>query len=207
MAIQLYTPSKKDRPDRLSLIGMRLEFGCQLLGLIQSIYGSYPSLAKRQRGDGVEKTIRDINQLLGMGGSFKNGCLYREEKLPELFKRGEQEQICDHAIPVAHLRDRYLANPNINIVKLALYPVVRISKEANDKLNRAGRTKSGDKEGYPLSRYEGLDISLVTHYGGAPLDPATWTDADHWALMKKTADQTPDLKEIIEHFKIELGRD
>lgn len=205
MAIQLYTPSKKDRPSRVSLIDLRLEFGRQLLFLIQSIYGDYPSLAKRQRSDGVEKTIRDINQLLGMGGSFKNGCLYREEKLSEMFKRGEQEQICDHAIPVADLRDRYLANPNLNIVKLALYPVVRISKEANGQLNRAKRTKSGHKEGYPLSRYEGLDISLVTHHGGAPLDPARWTDADHWELVSRTADETPELKEIIERFNVELG--
>jgi len=55
----------------------------------------------RKVNDTVATIIRDCNGILGCGGNFKNGCLYREGKLEEKWtpKNGE-DVICDHAIPV-----------------------------------------------------------------------------------------------------------
>lgn len=203
MAIQLYTPSKS-RPSRIKLIEKRIEFGLGVLNLAEKVYKDCQDLVQRKRNDAIEGIIRDVCGLMGMGGQFKNGCLYIEKELPKEYRRGQPKQICEHAIPVADLRKRYLANSDLNIVKLVLYPVVRVSDDANGKLDKANRTKKGCKAGLPLSRYEGLGINLVTH-NRENVDPAKWTDADHWDLVKRTADQTPELMEIIEHFKIKLN--
>ena len=203
MAIQLYTP-RKGRPSRIDLIEKRIEFGQGVLNLVVEVYKDCQDLRRRKCNDAVEGVIRDIGQLMGMGGQFKNGCLYREKKLLEEYKKGQPKQICEHAIPVAELRKRYLDNCELNFVKLSLCPIVRISEDANRKLDEAKRTKSGYQKGLPLSRYEGLGIELVTH-NGEDIDPATWKDEDHWNLIKDTVANAPELAEIIKHFKIFEG--
>lgn len=203
MAIQLYTPRDKDR-SRVRLIEMAIDYGSKAIDLLQQVYGQYPELAQRRQRDEAAKVIRAINEVLGAGGNFKNGCLYREKSLPERFRRSEGTQVCDHAVPVSRLTNMYLGNRRLNLVRLALYPVVRLTDESNRRLTAGGLANSGEEDGYPLYRYarlEGTKIEIVTHHGD-PADPATWTDENHWKLVKATADKNPELAEIIEHFKI-----
>jgi hypothetical protein len=204
MAIQLYTPHNKDL-SRVKLIGMAIEYGTKAIDLLQEVYGTFPDLASRRQRDESAKIIRAINDILGVSGNFRNGCFYRQRGLSE---RSETGQVLDHAIPVIHIVRNYIDGSASGYVKAALHPVVRITKDANAQLNRAGRAQSGQRDGYPLSRYLGLDpeIKVVTH-DGEPVDTDTWTDDNHWGLVARTAKETPELKEIIDHFKIKLGRD
>lgn len=203
MAIQLYTPQNKEL-SRVKLIEMAIDYGSKAKDLLQEVYGQFPELAQRRQRDEAAKVIRAINDILGTSGNFRNGCLYRESDLSERSKRG---QVLDHAVPVIELVNMQLDGTALGYVRAALHPVVRIAKSTDERLNGARRTISGTKKGYPLFRYEGLGIDIVTHEGEKVGDLAAWTDDDHWALVKKTANQTPELKEIIEHFKIKLGDD
>ena len=206
MAIQLYTPKDKEL-SRIRLIEMAIDYGSKAIDLLQQVYGQYPELAQRRQRDEAAKVIRAINEVLGAGGNFKNGCLYRERSLPERFRRGEGTQVCDHAVPVSRLTNMYLVDRRLNLVRLALYPVVRLTDESNRRLTAGGLANSGYKDGYPLYRYsrlERLDIEIVTHNGDT-VEPASWTDEDHWMLVKDTAANAPELAEIIEHFKIFEG--
>lgn len=207
MAIQV-PRVREGKPESIEAIKIHMRIGEVMLRTIEAEYNNYPKELQRQRSDMITGLIRKINGRLGMEGNFKNGCLYRQKSLPERFRRGEGTQVCDHAIPAVVLANMYLDNRSLNLVQLALYPVVRLTDKANKQLTTEGLADSGHKEGLPLFRYSGLvpEIEIVTHEG-TPVDPATWTDDNHWALVKKTANQTPELKEIIEHFKIKLGDD
>ncbi|MEW6206027.1 MAG: hypothetical protein AB1516_11960 [Pseudomonadota bacterium] len=148
----------------------------------------------RKVNDTVASIVRDCNGILGCGGNFKNGCLYREKDLPNPWipKKGQPAVICDHAIPVSELVKLYLQN-NIPPEELIFYPVVRISKEANDKLTKAGLAKKGNQPDFPLSRYSKIDLKIVTHFG-EEIDPKTWTLEQHMNLVRST----PELKKIID---------
>lgn len=151
----------------------------------------------RKVNDTVATIIRDCNGLLGCAGNFKNGCLYREKKLEEKWtpKKGQPPVICDHAIPVSELVKLY-SQKNIPLQELIFYPVVRISKEANDKLTMAGLAKKGNKPDLPLSRYSKIDLKILTHFG-EEIDPKTWTFEQHMNLVRST----PELKTIIDALR------
>lgn len=150
----------------------------------------------RKVNDTVANIIRDCNGVLGCGGNFKNGCLYRESVLDEIWTpKGDKQVICDHAIPVSELVQLYLQK-NTPLEELIFYPVVRISKEANEKLTKAGLAKKGNEPDFPLSRYSKIDIKIKTHFG-EEIDPKKWTIVQHMDLVRNT----PELKTIIDTLR------
>lgn len=136
----------------------------------------------------VGKIIRDCNQALGIGGSSKDGCLYREGSLKPEWDSKTEKVILDHAIPVTELVKQY--HKGIPLELLIFSPVVRIDNETNEKLTAGGFSKSGHHPDSPLSfplfRYSKVvGMSIVTH-NGIEIDPVTWTDQDHWELVLAT---------------------
>lgn len=142
----------------------------------------------------IADTIRHCNHMMGMSGSFKNGCLYREFGLAQFWSRGNGERVvCDHATPVRQLvTDHHAGTPIENLI---FSPVVRISKGANDSLTKIGLAKKGHNRNHPLSRYAHIDLRITTHFG-YEVNPATWTYNDHWSLVFKTHELSPLLKEL-----------
>ncbi|WP_275272007.1 hypothetical protein [Limnobacter sp. P1] len=150
----------------------------------------------RKVNDTVATIIRDCNGILGCGGNFKNGCLYRESVLDEIWTpRGDEQVICDHAIPVSELVRMYKED-NIQIEELIFYPVVRISQVANDNLTKKGFAKRGFDPNLPLLRYSKIDLKIKTHFG-EEIDPKTWTIEQHTDLVRNT----PELKIIIDTLR------
>lgn len=166
---------------------------------------------RSRRVDGViGATIRACNHVLGMSGSFKNGCLYREAGLAEFWsKRNGESVVCDHAVPVSELVRRY-HKENVPLQILAFSPVVRITQSSNEELTQNGYAKKGHKSGFPLFRYSLVGVSIVTHKGDE-IDAAKWTDDDHWTLMKDTTelkdviDGLPELSKRIKSIKSIVG--
>ena len=150
---------------------------------------------RRLRVNGkIADTIRDCNNFLSMSGNFKNGCLYREEGLSEIWKKGNGEEVvCEHAVPVTELVRRY--HDGEKIERLIFSPVVRITKKSNDELTRRRFAKRGWKLGFPLFRYSEIKMSVITHFGKV-VDPSTWTDEDHWNLVLSTEELWEVLNEL-----------
>lgn len=186
MAIRLLQCREKDAAT-VDLIRDAIDIGMECMKVVsQSKF--YRS---RRINERVSAIIKDCNNFLGMGGNFKNGCLYREKGLQEFWSRGNGEMVvCDHAIPVTELVQRYHSGEPIE--RLIFSPVVRIKKESNDILTGKGYAKSGYIEGFPLSRYSRIGMSVVNHFGEV-VDPSEWTDEDHWKLINRTEE----LKELI----------
>lgn len=155
----------------------------------------------RKVNDTVASIIRDCSGILGCAGNFKNGCLYREEVLSPLWKsKSGEEVICDHAIPVSELVKMY-TEKNVAIEELIFYPIVRISKDANDKLTKSGFAKKGYDGKFPFSRYAAqCDLKIVSHFGDE-IDPKTWTIEQHMDLVRNT----PELKQIIDSLGCSVG--
>ena len=150
----------------------------------------------RKVNDTVANIIRDCNGILGCGGNFKNGCLYRESVLDEIWTpKGDEQVICDHAIPVSELVRMYNED-NIQIEELIFYPVVRISRKVNDDLTKKGFAKRGFDPNLPLFRYSKIDLKIKTHFG-EEIDPKTWTLEQHMNLVRST----PELKTIIDTLR------
>ena len=143
----------------------------------------------------IADTIRECSSVLGMGGVFKNGCLYRESGLPELWKKSDDVSVvCDHSVPVTELVRQHVKELK-PIEELIFSPVVRITKESNDKLIKLGFAKEGYLVGYPLFRYSHIGMMITTHTGEA-VDPRTWTDANHWQLIRDTEELKPVLQAL-----------
>lgn len=185
MAIRLLKSREKDATPAL-LIKDAIEIGVQYKEI-----ASKSRFYRRLRTNGkVAETIRDCNNTLGMSGNFKNGCLYREQGLSEYWKKGNGEVVvCDHAIPVTELV-RLHQEDGEPIEKLIFSPVVRITRKSNDDLTFKGYAKSGHKQGFPLFRYSLIGMRVVTHLG-REIDPAVWTDEDHWQLVLETDELRP----------------
>ena len=148
----------------------------------------------------IAETIRDCNNFLGMGGNFKNGCLYREKGLDDFWKRGNGEEVvCDHAVPVTELVKQH-KDDEVPIQILIFSPVVRITKASNNKLTKYGKAKTGHKMGFPLYRYSHIEgMRIVTHQGVEIPSLKKWTDGEHWELIHSTEE----LKNVLH----ELGLD
>lgn len=151
----------------------------------------------RRVNDTVANIIRDCNGILGCAGNFKNGCLYREKDLPNIWipKKDQPPVICDHAIPVSELVRMYTKD-NADIEDLIFYPVVRISQKSNNLLTEKGFAKRGFDPSLPLLRYSKIDLKIETHFG-EEIDPRTWTLEQHMNLVRST----PELKTIIETLR------
>jgi hypothetical protein len=140
----------------------------------------------------IANIIRNCNGALHCGGSFKNGCLYREKNLNEFWKSGNGENVvCDHAIPVTQLVELYLES-KMDLKELIFSPVVRITKAADQNLTKK-HAKTGTRENLPLFRYSHINLEIVTHTNKS-VDPMTWTYQDHWNLINQS---TPELAETL----------
>ena len=132
----------------------------------------------REKMDEIRRRLRASHDFLGMAGSRKDGCLYREIDLPL-----DEPVVCEHAIPVTGLASLYEVGTPFE--ELAFYPVARISKKSDNKFRSRGLVKSGYDLVLPFKRYDTVDIRIETHEGIA-IDCRTWTMQNHWSLVEKT---------------------
>lgn len=148
---------------------------------------------EREVKDEIRRRLRICHDFLGMAGSRKYGCLYKEPGVTNKF-------VCDHSIPVSALVDFY--KEKIPFEELIFYPVARISKESDMKFNLKGSSlvKSGHDINFPLIRYFKAGINIVT-YEDKSVDCQKWTMEDHWRLLAKTESLTNIRNEVQEKIK------
>lgn len=132
----------------------------------------------REKRDEINRRLRGCHDFLGMAGSRKHGCLYREIGLSP-----DTPVVCEHAIPVTALVSLY--EKGTPFEDLVFYPVARISKESDKRFERLGLVKSGHDNNLPFLRYHKADIEIETHEG-VPIPCASWSMENHWALVHKT---------------------
>lgn len=159
----------------------------------------------------IGKMIREFHGTLGCGGNFKNGCLYREEGVPELWRKGQAPVVCDHVVPISELVSQYqIDQSREQILKLIFSPVARISSDTDSRITASGFSKIGYEKGSPFSRYSAFNKSLspndrqvkiLTHLGDA-VDLVKWTEDDHWALVIKTKGLDSILNALQKNFGI-----
>lgn len=147
---------------------------------------------EREKRDEISRRLRGCHDCLGMAGSRKYGCLYREKGL-----KSNQKVVCEHAIPVTALVSLY--QKGVSFERLVFYPVARISKESDMRFGKNGTVKSGydetldqtldgtfdDAHIRPFLRYHSANI-LIETYEGVEVNCETWRMEDHWALIGKT---------------------
>ena len=194
MAIELVKPSKKAGGSVAEVICELIELGKEHLKVTES--GRY--YRELRINFMIGKIIRDCNNMLGMSGNFKNGCLYREQGLASKWDKASEEVVCDHAIPISELVHAYRFE-TVPFEKLIFSPVVRIRKSTNDILTRQGYAKKGHKAGLPLYRYSHIDVKIVTHLG-QEVDPSNWSDRNHWDLVWNT----PELHSVLSALNIRM---
>lgn len=211
MAISIPRIYEKNGATPAELIQESIREGKEI-GKIYSVRKFNPERGKR---DAIASAIRACNMYMGAGGNFKDGCLYREKGLPESWRShngdgsGVLRVVCDHAVPVRELVRRHL-DENQSIESLIFSPVVRISEDTNSRLTKGGYAKKGHKTGFPLHRYSHLEgIQLVTHFGDE-VNPATWSDGEHWRLVFSTEELKTILRlvlpsEELKKIQTELG--
>ena len=88
-----------------------------------------------------------------------------------------------------------------SIESLIFSPVVRISENTNSRLTKEGYAKKGHKTGLPLYRYSYVGIQLITHFGDE-VDPATWSDGEHWRLVFSTEELKTILRAVLPPEKL-----
>ena len=149
---------------------------------------------EREIRDEINRRLRVCHDFLGMAGSRKYGCLYKEVKIDE-----DQPLICEHAIPVSGLVSLY--ESGVPFEKLVFYPVVRILKTSDKKFEEMGLVKSGFDEEFIFLRYAKAGIPIETHFG-REIDTNSWTIENHWEFIK----QTPEIMKIKKHVRELLNK-
>ena len=139
---------------------------------------------EREIRDEINRRLRGCHDFLGMAGSRKNGCLYREFELNET-----TQLVCEHAIPVSGLVSLFEAGTPFE--ELVFYPVARIAKTSDKKFEKMGLVKTGHDSTYIFSRYHKVGIRIETHEG-FKIDTETWSIQQHWELVEST----PELLQI-----------
>ena len=134
---------------------------------------------EREKRDEINRRLRGCNDFLGMAGSRKDGCLYREVNITS-----DVPMVCEHAIPVTALVSLY-EEGFASFEKIAFYPVALISKMSDKRLGNLGLVKSGHDNEIDFKRYNTAGIRIETHEGNE-IDTETWSIKDHWALLKST---------------------
>lgn len=132
----------------------------------------------REKRDEINRRLRGCHDFLGMAGSRKNGCLYREVGLEP-----DTLVVCEHPIPVTALVSLY--DIGMPFKKLVFYPVARISKKSDSRFEQLGLVKSGHDLNFPFMRYHTAGIHIETHDGQA-IDCSTWSMDEHWDLVGNT---------------------
>lgn len=150
----------------------------------------------REKRDEINRRLRGCNDFLGMAGSRKWGCLYREKGLG-----ADEDVVCEHAIPVTSLVSLYEAG--IPFEDIVFYPIARISKESDRRFNRLGLVKSGHELSLPFLRYHKADIKIETHEGVA-ISCELWTMDDHWKLLRETKELHNVQQEVLQKLSVLL---
>ncbi len=143
----------------------------------------------REKRDEINRRLRGSHDFLGMAGSRKSGCLYREVGLSP----GTQV-VCEHAIPVTALVSLYEDGKPFE--ELVFYPVARISKASDKRFEQLGLVKSGHDLNFPFLRYHKAGIALETHQG-LPIACDSWTMENHWDLVKETQELSTIRQEVL----------
>lgn len=147
----------------------------------------------REKRDEINRRLRGCHDFLGMAGSRKNGCLYREIGLT-----ADTQVVCEHAIPVTALVSLYETGKPFE--EIVFYPVARISKESDKRFGKLGLVKSGHDLGLPFLRYHRAGIAMETHEGiGIACD--SWTMDDHWDLVNRTQELSSIRREVLIKLK------
>lgn len=147
----------------------------------------------REKRDEISRRLRGCHDFMGMAGSRKFGCLYREIGLSF-----ETPVVCEHAIPVTAMVSLYEAGTPFEV--LVFFPVARISRASDQTLNLHRLTTSGHNEERPFQRYHTAGIEIETHFG-MKISCERWSIQDHWDLV----DATPELSYIQKEVMIKLA--
>ena len=150
----------------------------------------------REVRDEINRRLRGVHNLLGMAaGSRRHGCLYIEKNLDETLSF-----VVEHAVPVSALVSLY--NEGIPFIELIFFPVARISRQSDLKLNSEKLVKSGHDESmkYIFKRYAIAGVLLET-YDGVPVDAATWTIDNHYELIRRT----PEIGAVYEAVSVSVN--
>lgn len=146
----------------------------------------------REKRDEINRRLRACHDFMGMAGSRKFGCLYREVGL-----KSETPVVCEHAIPVTVMVTLY--EKGTPFEDLAFFPVARIAKASDQKFGSLGLTVSGHALESPFLRYYTAGIEIETHHGRT-ISCKDWSMQDHWKLI----DETPELAAIRRDVLIKL---
>jgi len=149
---------------------------------------------EREINDEINRRLRCCHTFLGMAGSRKLGCLYREVGLTE-----EDRTICEHVIPVSGLASLY--ENGVQFEKLVFYPVALITKTSDKRFRELGLVKTGHDPLNIFRRYCTANIKIETHERNE-IDTQSWTIDDHWSLVESTP-QISNIK-IKVHKKLQL---
>lgn len=144
---------------------------------------------EREIRDEINRRLRTCHDFMGMAGSRKSGCLYREVGLTP-----NQKVVCEHAIPVTAIVSLY--EQGIGLDELVFYPVARILKVSDLKFGKLGLTKSGHDLQYPFMRYALAEIEIETHFGDK-ISCSDWSMEDHWDLIEKTVEMAELRKAVL----------
>lgn len=143
----------------------------------------------REMRDEINRRLRGCHDFMGMAGSRKFGCLYREVDL-----NPEAPVVCEHAIPVTAMVSLYEAGTPFE--ELVFFPVARIAKTSDQKFGSLGLTKSGHDLERPFMRYYTAGIEIETHFG-IKISCNDWSFEDHWRLVEKTPEISHIRQEVI----------
>jgi hypothetical protein len=143
----------------------------------------------REKRDEINRRLRGCHDFMGMAGSRKFGCLYREIGL-----NSSATLVCEHAIPVTAMVSLYEAGTPFE--ELVFFPVVRISKTSDQKFGSLGLTKSGHELNKPFLRYHKAEIEIETHFG-EKVSCEDWSIEEHWRLLEKTPELSSIRKEVM----------
>ena len=145
---------------------------------------------EREKRDEINRRLRGCHDFMGMAGSRKNGCLYREVGLSS-----DAQEVCEHAIPVSALVSLY--ESGVPFEELVFYPVARISKDSDKRFQELGLVKSGHELDIPFMRYHKASIAIETHFG-EKIDCGRWSLSDHWNLVNSTSEISQIRVEVLE---------
>ncbi len=149
----------------------------------------------REKRDEINRRLRGCHDFMGMAGSRKFGCLYREVGLnPEI------PVVCEHAIPVSAVVSLYEAG--IPFEELVFFPVARIARTSDQKFGRLGLTKSGHDLERPFLRYHTAGIEVETHFG-EKISCKDWSIEDHWNLVDKTPELSNIRQEVMDKLSVD----
>lgn len=179
-----------------SRIGTTSDVIAEQIALCKAVVKVIGEVAKvrknREINEEIGRRLRICQDFLGMRGTRRYGCLYRQVGLNE-----KTPVVCEHAIPITALVSLYHKGELLE--DLVFYPVARISKESDKKFGSLGLVVKGHDLGMPFRRYREADIKIEDHNGN-PIDCTAWTMEKHWKLL----DETKELSRIRNEVKDKL---